>query len=242
MCSTVLSHRRWGICCSGPAGFANVRREHWEGREAGGVRIANRVRASSTVPSIGATYDTEPPVRRLRPVLVGGSELQGVVHRFLDAHEDERGTFTEVYADHWTTGIEPRQWSLVHSVTGALRGMHLHRRHAEYVSVVRGRLSVGLYDARPGAPTEGRWARYDLADDTPSFLTFPAGFVHGWLAHEPTTHLQAVSEPYVDYAEDDNLGCHWADPALGIEWPFAPTVVAPPAASFPSLDELLSRV
>jgi dTDP-4-dehydrorhamnose 3,5-epimerase len=174
-------------------------------------------------------------------VLVGGSELEGVVHRALAAHEDERGRFTEVFADHWDAGIEPRQWSLVDSVAGALRGMHLHRRHTEYVSVVRGRLSVGLYDARPDAATAGRWARYELAEDSPSFLSFPAGFVHGWLAHESTTHLQAVSEPYADYADDDNLGCHWADPDLGIEWPFTPTVVATTAASFPPLSDLLDR-
>ena len=66
--------------------------------------------------------------------------------------------------------------------------------------------------------------------------------MHGWLAHAPTVHLQGVSEAYVDYAEDDNQGCHWSDPDLGIEWPFAPTVVAARADAFPSLRELLSRV
>ena len=54
-------------------------------------------------------------------------------------------------------------------------------------------------------------------------------------------HLQAVSEAYVDYAEDDNDGCHWSDPELGIEWPFSPTVVADRADGFPSLRDLLSR-
>ena len=32
----------------------------------------------------------------------------------------------------------------------------------------------------------------------------PAGTLHGWLFHEPTIHLQAVSEPYELYAADDN--------------------------------------
>jgi dTDP-4-dehydrorhamnose 3,5-epimerase len=175
-------------------------------------------------------------------VLVGGTPLEGIVHRVLSASDDPRGSFTEVFADHWDTGVSPVQWSIVRSVTGALRGMHLHRRHAEYVTVIEGQMSVGLHDARPGSPTCGAWARYELSAEGPALLAFPAGLIHGWLFHEPTTHLQGVSEAYADYAEDDNLGCHWSDPGLGIEWPFVPTVVAPRAAAFPSLDELLSRV
>jgi dTDP-4-dehydrorhamnose 3,5-epimerase len=174
--------------------------------------------------------------------LAGGISLPEVELRSLEPNRDDRGAFTEIYADHWSTAIDPVQWSVVDSVAGSLRGMHLHRRHAELLVVVRGHLSVGLYDARPGSPTEGRWARYELDAGAPASLCFPAGFVHGWLAHEPTTHLQAVSEAYADYAEDDNLGCHWADPDLGIEWPFEPTVVAERAAAFPSLNELLDRV
>ena len=175
-------------------------------------------------------------------MLAGGSPLEDVTLRALDPHVDERGAFTEVFADHWRSGIAPVQWSVVQSVAGSLRGMHLHRRHAELLTVVRGRLSIGLYDARPGSATEGRWGRYELSAEAPTSISFPAGFVHGWLAHQATTHLQAVSEAYADYAEDDNLGCHWADPDLGIEWPFEPTVVAPRAAAFPSLTDLLDRV
>ncbi len=173
---------------------------------------------------------------------MGGTSLDDVLLRPLSPHDDERGRFTEVFARHWGTGMEPAQWSVVESADRVLRGMHLHRRHAEYLVVVSGHLSVGLYDARPGSGTEGAWARYELRAAEPACLTFPAGFVHGWLAHAPTVHLQGVSEAYVDYAEDDNQGCHWSDPDLGIEWPFVPTVVGARADAFPSLRELLSRV
>lgn len=170
-----------------------------------------------------------------------GTQLDGVIHHRLTVHEDARGRFTEVFARHWDSGIEPAQWSLVESATGALRGMHLHRRHTEYLLVVSGHLSVGLHDARVGSPTEGAAARYELSATEPAFLTFPAGLVHGWLAHEPTVHLQAVSEAYIAYAEDDNEGCHWSDPDLGITWPFPPTLVAQRADAFGSLRDLLSR-
>ena len=70
--------------------------------------------------------------------------------------------------------------------------------------MVSGRANVGLYDLRPDSPTEGKWALYVLSGDEPVCLTFPAGTLHGWLFHEPTIHLQAVSEPYELYAADDN--------------------------------------
>lgn len=168
--------------------------------------------------------------------------FEGVLLRPLAPHADARGRFTEVFCDHWASSIDPAQWSVVVSRAGAFRGMYLHRRHDEYLMVVAGHLSVGLYDARPGSSTQGRSALYELDADAPAFLTFPAGFVHGWLAHEPTTHLQAVSEAYESYAEDDNWGCHWSDPDLGIEWPFEPSIVSHRADAFPSLAELLSRV
>jgi dTDP-4-dehydrorhamnose 3,5-epimerase len=171
----------------------------------------------------------------------GGNQLDGVVLRALEVHPDTRGEFIEVFADHWDGSIDPVQWSLVRSRSGTLRGMHLHRRHAELLMVVSGRISVGLHDARPDSPTQGEWARYDLSAHQPTCLTFPAGLVHGWLAHEDAVHLQAVSEAYDYYADDDNDGCHWADPALGIEWPFEPTILSERAAAFPPLYELLGR-
>jgi dTDP-4-dehydrorhamnose 3,5-epimerase len=171
----------------------------------------------------------------------GGGQLDGVVLRALVPHRDARGEFVEVHARHWDNAIEPAQWSVVRSNGGTLRGMHLHRRHAELVTVVSGRMSVGLFDARPDSTSQGEWARYDLDAEQPACLSFPAGLVHGWLAHEDTVHLQAVSEAYDFYADDDNEGCHWSDPDLGIEWPFPPSILAPRADAFPSLAALLSR-
>ena len=64
----------------------------------------------------------------------------------------------------------------------------------------------------------------------------------GPLFHEPTVHLQGVSEAYDHYGADDNHGCHWSDPELGIEWPFEPTTLSERAAGFGSLADLRARV
>ena len=173
--------------------------------------------------------------------LKAGGAIAGARVRPLEVKRDARGSFTEIFYASWDTGIEPSQWSVVRSARGVLRGMHLHRRHDEYFLVVSGRASVGLKDLRPGSPTEGVSSLYDLDGERPACLSFPRGILHGWYFHRDTLHVQAVSESYSEYGEDDNLGCHWSDPTLGIPWPERPTLVADRAAAFPTLAVLLEQ-
>ena len=170
--------------------------------------------------------------------LVHGAPLQGVVLQHLVVHHDDRGSFAEVLSTERDTGLAPQQWSVVRSVARSLRGMHYHLRHDECVSVVDGRLSVGLHDLRVGSETFGRSGLYDLTGADPAYLYFPRGLVHGWVAHEATTHLQAVSETYASYGADDNNGCRWDDPELDLPWPVTPTVFSERSRSFGPLAEL----
>jgi dTDP-4-dehydrorhamnose 3,5-epimerase len=173
--------------------------------------------------------------------LKAGNVIAGARLRPLEVKRDARGSFTEIFYSSWDTGIAPAQWSVVRSGRGVLRGMHLHRRHDEYFLVVSGRAFVGLRDLRPGSPTEGVSSLYELDSERPACLSFPRGILHGWYFPAETLHVQAVSETYGEYGEDDNLGCHWSDPALDIPWPERPTLVAARADSFPPLAVLLEQ-
>lgn len=164
--------------------------------------------------------------------------IQGLQVQPFDTNRDTRGSFTEIFCHSWRLPIEPVQWSLVTSKARVLRGMHLHFRHDEYISVVRGRACVGLYDFRRGSPTYGRSAKIELNGESPACVSFPRGILHGWYFYEDSTHLQAVSEQYKDYGHDDNHGCLWSDAALGIEWPDPKPLLSPRAAGFPSLEQL----
>lgn len=172
--------------------------------------------------------------------LIAGRMIDGVRLRDLVSHEDMRGDFTEFFSQSWNGGESPAQWSVVTSVAGVLRGMHLHRRHDEGFLLLRGRANVGLRDVRPGSPTEGVSSLFEFVADRLVYLTFPRGIVHGWMFPEPSIHLQSVSETYGEYGGDDNLGCHWSDPTVDIPWPRTPTLVAPRAEAFGTLDLLLS--
>ena len=168
--------------------------------------------------------------------------IEGVLLREIDAKFDPRGSFSEVYSDRWGLPVAPRQWSLVRSAPGVLRGMHFHLRHDEYLMPVSGRCFVGLHDLRPDSSTRGNSMLVEIDGAKPRCIAFPRGIVHGWYFPVATLHLQAVSEPYSEYADDDNLGCHYADPELGIEWPGEPTVLSDEARAYPSLSALRAVV
>jgi dTDP-4-dehydrorhamnose 3,5-epimerase len=144
-------------------------------------------------------------------VLPAGVEL----HRF-QPHADARGVFTEFFRDSWELSVAPAQWNLVRSEANVLRGVHAHWRHADYLTVASGRAAIGLHDLREGSPTEGLATVVELAAADPHGLTIPAGVAHGFYFPEPSLHVYAVSH---EWDPEDELGCRWDDPGLGIAWP-----------------------
>jgi dTDP-4-dehydrorhamnose 3,5-epimerase len=160
----------------------------------------------------------------------------GVELRPLTTHQDERGTFTEIFRNEWDTGIEPVQWNCVRSAAGVLRGVHAHATHADYLVIVHGRASIGLRDLRPGSPTAGMASLVEVVGDRLTAITIPPGVAHGFYFHEPSLHIYAVSEYW---NPGDELGCHWADPALGIPWPMTTAQLSPRDAALPPLSVLV---
>jgi len=171
-------------------------------------------------------------------VVVTG-QIVGVRVRHLLVHADARGSLTELFRDEWDTGFEPIQWNLSHSEANVLRGVHVHPRHTDYLILIQGHASVGLRDLRRGSSTEGMVALIDMRGERPSALTIPPGVAHGFLYHQPSTHIYGMSE-YWDPA--DEIGCHWADPTLAIPWPITEALLSERDASAPPLAEILDLI
>lgn len=163
----------------------------------------------------------------------------GTLLRPLEPHLDERGSFTELYRAEWGTGVRPIQWNAVRSEAGVLRGVHVHPRHDDYLTVPVGRADVGLRDLRRGSPTEGLSALVQLGGERPAALVIPHGVAHGFYFHEPSLHVYAVSE-YWD--PTDELGCRWDDPELEIPWPVPSARVSERDAASQPLRALLDEL
>lgn len=170
--------------------------------------------------------------------LVSGQTLNEVELFVLDEKKDDRGSFVEVFQKSWDSCIDPVQWSAVRSSPGVFRGMHLHKRHDEYFCLIQGHCLVGLKDLRSGSPTDGEYSLYELYGSDMAALTFPRGILHGWYFLESSTHLQAVSESYMDYGKDDNWGCKWNAPDLNIPWPMESVTLSSRASEFPTEAQL----
>ena len=94
-------------------------------------------------------------------------------------HRDFRGAFTEVFRDEWNAGMRPVQWNAVRSDPRVLRGVHVHLRHWDYLSLASGKANIGLRDLRSGSPTEGQSLRIVLGDSKSMLVAIPPGVAHG---------------------------------------------------------------
>ena len=170
--------------------------------------------------------------------LINGVTLHESELVHLNENTDPRGSFTEIFQQHWDTVLSPVQWSMVRSEQHVFRGMHYHRRHQEYFCIIQGSCYLGLKDIRKQSPTYLKTALYYLNGADLNALIFPEGILHGWYFIEPSIHIQAVSESYLDYGLEDNFGCKWNAPDLDIKWPFHDAIVSERTKTFGNLKDL----
>jgi dTDP-4-dehydrorhamnose 3,5-epimerase len=172
--------------------------------------------------------------RRSRPSAEAGT-IVGVELLSLPVEHDDRGSLAEVCRNSWVEPEHPIQWNAVRNRPGALRGMHWHNRHADYLAAVFGRVLVAAVDLRVASPTERAVMLVELDANEPSGLLIPPGVGHGFYAREESVLMYGVSA-YWDPA--DELGVRWDDPTLGIPWPLDSgglAIVSERDAAFPQL-------
>lgn len=161
----------------------------------------------------------------------------GVVLRPLASVGDDRGEVLEVFRDDWTLAARPPQWTVFANCAGALRGVHVHRAHDDYLVVLRGVVFLGMRDLRSESRTAWRSAGLELRGAQPTAVVIPHGVAHGLLSLSAATFLLGTSHTY---DPSDDLGCHWRDPELEVDWPAVAPILSPRDAALPSLRELLA--
>lgn len=174
-----------------------------------------------------------------RGIAVRGTLAEGMHVRALTTHRHDRGSLTELWRRSWGTGHEAQQWNLVTSPAGVMRGMHIHLGYREYYVLLSGRTTIGTRDLRPGSPTENAVALIEASGESMHALIGPPGVAHGIYCHEPSVLLVGVT---AEHDPANELGCHWRDPALEIDWPFDEARVSERDGSWPPLADVLPKV
>lgn len=156
--------------------------------------------------------------------------------------QDERGGFarwfcSDVLSD-WLGGrqIVNANYSRTEDV-GAIRGMHVQRRPAlemKLVRCLRGAVWDVIVDLRAGSPTFLHWHAERLTPQAMNMLIVPEGVAHGFQVLEPSSEMLYLHT--AGYAPDHEWAVRYDDPAVGIDWPLLPTVVSDRDRSHPLLN------
>lgn len=157
--------------------------------------------------------------------------LDGVLEIVPPRFGDERGFFSEVwnFEEMRKSGIELTFVQDNHSYSaprGILRGLHFQLPPAaqdKLVRVSRGAIYDVAVDIRRDSETFGKWLGLIVSAQLWNQILVPKGFAHGFVTLEEDTEVQyKVTAPY---RPDLEGAIHFADPAIGIEWPIPTSAV-----------------
>lgn len=120
------------------------------------------------------------------------------------------GVLTEVFRTDW--GLDTGEVGQVFQnmlAPGEVSGWHAHQLTTDRIFVNYGRLRIGLYDARSGSSTFGKYNELHFGTDRPALLLVPPGVWHAVQNNtsEPAALLNIVDRAYC-YEDPD----HWRLP------------------------------
>ncbi|MEP7242481.1 MAG: dTDP-4-dehydrorhamnose 3,5-epimerase family protein [Gammaproteobacteria bacterium] len=158
----------------------------------------------------------------------------------LEPIRDDRGFFARSwcatqFAKHGLSTTITQVNTALSVAAGTLRGMHFQAApHAEVkvVQVPRGSAYDVVLDLRPDSPQYRRWFGLELSEQNFRALYIPEGCAHGYITLEPDTVLTYSTS--VDYAPKSAAGVRFDDPAFGIHWPRAASVVSSADRAWPA--------
>jgi len=115
--------------------------------------------------------------------------------------------------------------------------MHYQEAPHGQVKVVRctmGSIYDVIIDLRSDSPTFKQWVGMELTATNRLMLYVPKEFAHGFQTLEDETEVFYQMSAY--YHQESARGVRWDDPAFGIDWPLALSVISERDRSHPFLD------
>ena len=172
------------------------------------------------------------PIRLVPSVIFRPTILSGAYVIELEWLEDERGFFARTWCrrEFERNGLNGDlvQCSISHNrKIGTLRGMHYQRRPHEETKLIRctrGAVFDAIIDLREDSPTFKEWTSVRLTADEGNMLYVPEGFAHGFQTLTDDTEL--FYQMSQSYASQSAACVRWNDPAFGIAWPLAVSMIS----------------
>ena len=141
---------------------------------------------------------------------------------------EEAGIFYDFVQDNQSFSAEK----------GTLRGLHYQKNpmaQAKLLRCTRGEILDVAVDIRKGSPQYAKWASVRLSAENKRQLMIPRGFAHGFITLTDDVEVQYKADNY--YAPECDGNILWSDPAIGVDWEIAPTVLSAKDEAAPTLAE-----
>jgi len=196
----------------------------------------------------GFVREAEVPIsdRRGLRLIIEATPLDGVKVVVPKKFEDSRGFFSETFHRErlLQAGIDAefvQDNQSCSAAIGTIRGLHFQSppfAQAKLIRVLKGRIFDAVVDIRRSSPTYGQHYAVELSAENFKQLFVPIGFAHGYCTLEPDTEILYKVTNY--YAPEHDHGLAFDDPALGIAWPVAATILSEKDKRHPRFADLQS--
>jgi dTDP-4-dehydrorhamnose 3,5-epimerase len=108
--------------------------------------------------------------------------IDGLQHRPVRPVPHEDGTLAEIVRTDWPQVADPVvQVHLTTTYPGRTRAWGLHQRSTDRLFVVKGLVSIVVYDGRVDSPTFGALNEFKVSERNPALLVIPPNLYHGWM-------------------------------------------------------------
>jgi dTDP-4-dehydrorhamnose 3,5-epimerase len=154
---------------------------------------------------------------------VESRHLNGIVVLVPEVLGDSRGFFMETFrADQFENlGLPTKfvQDNHSRSSKGVLRGLHFQWEPpmGKLMRVTNGSAFLVAVDIRKGSQTLGQWFGLEVTAENKRQVWAPYGFARGFCALTDACEVQYKCTGI--YNPQGEGGIHFADPAIGIQWP-----------------------
>lgn len=145
--------------------------------------------------------------------------IDGVVIKKLKVIPDERGRLMEMFRCDDKFFKKFGQVYMTTVYKDVIKAWHFHKIQTDNFVCVRGKILLGLYDAREGSPTFKETQKFIMSLDEPILVSIPSNIYHGFkgLTDEESFVINTPTEPY-NPAHPDEYRLDAFDKSIPFDW------------------------
>jgi len=145
--------------------------------------------------------------------------IQGVKVKKLKVIPDDRGRLMEIFRSDDEAYEKFGQVYMTTVFKDVVKAWHFHKLQTDNFACVKGKILLGLYDARKDSPTYKKTGEFVMSLDEPILVSIPRGVYHGFkgLSDEESVVINTPTEPY-NHKEPDEYRLDPYDNDIDFDW------------------------